>query len=117
MRYLDDLLYKIENWTPQPDWSDKVAYDKERQKDKLLGIVNHLVNTRGKTSVAESINENAEIIYQIANRIMYETYSNNTVYYPPARYYDPSEDYIRIEEAVGEGVFSLQDIEKLNENY
>lgn len=115
---LNSLLNMIEYWTPQPEWTPKVTAEKEKHKNKLKGILEMSIsNAEDKTRVADIINRNSDVIYQIANRIMYAVYTFDRVFSNRANYYDPSEDYITLEQLLGQGVFTLEDIEALNETY
>ena len=99
---LESLISTIESWTPEPLWTDTVIAEKENQKNKLLELITGYRTEEEKLRIAESINQNAMEVNEIAHRIMYETYRFDLVYYQPRGYYDFSADYARLAFLIGQ---------------
>lgn len=62
---------EIRNWQPDPHWSEFFAEQKRRDRSKAENIFNGAINALGEDVVAANIEDNAERLHQLLDRILY----------------------------------------------
>lgn len=75
---LDDIIEKIENWSPSTIWSESLKQIKEKDKNLLASTLYSVLASEGREAVARRCNENAVEVNMIVDRVLYD--SGNSYY-------------------------------------
>lgn len=101
---LYDLIDKINNWTAPDGMDDGVVAKKFNRLQELLRFIETSTSTdEGRQRVAENIQENAEQLNEILDRLMYATYSRKAEVGRDGTYgegYTPEADFMMIQRII-----------------
>ncbi len=68
---LDKVMSEIAQWQPLTSWNENYAVRKENDRDKLYDLMNSMVSTHGKETVAMRLEREATRVTDIINIILY----------------------------------------------
>lgn len=77
MKVLKEVRKIIEQWTPNPSWSDYLSNLKEQDKNQLETILNGAIASEGETVVAQRMQKAGDEIIELTYAIIYGDSPNN----------------------------------------
>ena len=70
---LNNIRTMIENWVPRDIWSISLTELKKKDRDLLLSVLDGTIAREGEDVVAKRCEENAEELYSIVDRVLYDS--------------------------------------------